>query len=240
MYVLNEVAGNLRIFCHGWCWKLQSQWQRHNTACSHLAVLWSSAHKYCVITGPGRHKYNIDIISSLATFMKAYTWPQIANIHSADAFPWKDINSFSFWSCDHGIQVGLWLVSFNNKRSDWLAYLDEVEGHAHKLYFFAMGLQLREVDSQLKKFYRTWNLILTLTVIAGEWRAEKSPISTGDWWILTKKQGEHGGWLLGNFLPRAIFGHVTISEPWAGWIEWVFGYVFTRVLQAICLSNLLC
>ena len=139
MYELNEVAGNLRIFCHGWCWKLQSQWQRHNTACSHLAVLWSSAHKYCVITGPGRHKYNIDIISSLATFMKAYTWPQIANIHSADAFPWKDINSFSFWSCYHGIQVGLWLVSFNNKRSDWLAYLDEVEGHAHKLYFFAMA-----------------------------------------------------------------------------------------------------
>ena len=35
------------------------------------------------------------------------------------------------------------MVRFNNKRSDWLAYLGEVEGHARKLYFFVMATRAK-------------------------------------------------------------------------------------------------
>ena len=35
------------------------------------------------------------------------------------------------------------MVRFNSKRSDWLAYLDEVEGHATKLYFFVMATRAK-------------------------------------------------------------------------------------------------
>ena len=77
---LNEVAGNLRILYHGWCRKLQSLGQRHNTACTHLAVFWISAPEYCVITGPGRPKYNIDEEVLLNLRALGFTWKEIAQL----------------------------------------------------------------------------------------------------------------------------------------------------------------
>ena len=82
-----------------------------------------------------------------------------------------------------------WLVLITNAAIGWHISMRSKRTHA-SFTSLQWRLQLREVDSRLRTFYRNWNLLMTLTVIMGECPAEKSRISTVDWWILTKNQGE--------------------------------------------------
>ena len=65
------------------------------------------------------------------------------------------------------------MVSFNNKRSDWLAYLDEVEGHARKLYFFAM-----ETPAKRSRF--TAEDVLSQLELTNDFDSDHGGMSSGE------------------------------------------------------------
>ena len=71
------------------------------------------------------------------------------------------------------------MVRFNNKRSDWLAYLDEVEGHARKLYFFVMATRAKRTKFTAEEVLVQMENENEFDSDHGGVSAEKSQTSTG-------------------------------------------------------------
>ena len=71
------------------------------------------------------------------------------------------------------------MVRFNNKRSDWLAYLDEVEGHATKLYFFVMATRAKRTKFTAEEVLVQMENENEFDTDHGGVSAEKSQTSTG-------------------------------------------------------------
>ena len=71
------------------------------------------------------------------------------------------------------------MVRFDNKRSDWLAYLDEVEGHARKLNFFVMATRAKRMKFTAEEVLVQMENENEFDSDHGGVSAEKSQTSTG-------------------------------------------------------------